>query len=1158
MIMNQKFILGISVVAMLCFAPLTGFAKDRTSAAAADQSAAGQTITVKGVVYDDQGAPLPGAGVVIKGTTKGTTTDLDGNYELRVGANQTLVVSLIGFKDQEVAVNGRGQINVALQSEATSLDDVVVVGYGTVKKANLTGAVDVVEAKTFENRVVAGVDQMMLGAVPSVSMATIDGAPYRNVNNLSGYQIRGIWNTLATSSAAGDYFGSLVLIDGVEGDPASLNPNDIESISVLKDAAASAIYGSRGAYGVMLITTKNPVEQDKVSVTYTGNFNVMTPTAMPDLLTDGVLWSDIKMEAHYGYQERYSNVSNIWPASTSLKVINDGIHDANIQSQLVDGVYTTPAGAYQYYASTDWFKEVFKSHTTSQIHNVSVNGHNGRVSYLLSGRMYDYDGIYVGKSDPYKKYNLRSKIDVKIADWLTIGENIEYAYDDINYGISSSGDGTKAPQALLINYGSPLTPAYNPDGTFTKNGAYILSGLVGDSFDPISYKRKGMTREITNFRTTTSFSTSFFNDTFRIKGDFTRRNRSQVQETKDTGYYYSNGVDAEGNAIMTFSLADNRVGRQSIKKGTTTQNWTNYNISAEYENTFGRNWVKGMVGWNYEKRDRLEETYKKYGLSYWDATAGNPWAFATGVLKDDYSQEKWISHGADDTVLKHWRNAGAFFRVNYSYDERYLLEINGRYDGSSVFVNEYQWGFFPSVSAAWRPTQEHWWHLDPKWISALKFRVSYGELGDCMSAGAYNTEDSFTIVDKTNRVINGNSSYRVYEIPSTSNSKYTWSTLKTTNFGVDASFFNSKLDVTYETFVRRNINMLTAGTAHTDTYGQKDQLGNNADMSTYGWELSIKYNQGFLLAGKPAHVGAHAAISNMFAIVDKFNGNETGSIKAFNYHAGQKLGDVWGYRANGLFQSQEEIDNAFGEGKPYSVHSDLVQQRNSKVFPGDIWLIDIDGSGRVDPGNQTLSEHGDLEIIGNKWARYPFNFGFDLSWGDWYLTANFQGIMHQAFFAYGGFLAINSYGYGNGVMTKWFTKNYWTTDNTDAVFPRLSQGNKLLANSTQTNWNVKYSKFPIDKFMFDSGYINLQSLQFGYNVPRKLLKKVGLSAATVYFSGENLWNWSPFYRTFGRDYDITTLTYAGDDPTEALNWFTGYGMQYPKLRTLSLGVKITY
>ena len=1094
---------------------------------------------------------------------------MDGNYELRVGANQTLVVSFIGFKDQEVAVNGRGQINVALQSEATSLDDVVVVGYGTVKKANLTGAVDVVDSKAFENRVAANVDQMLLGNMPNVGIATIDGAPYRDVNNLSGYQIRGTWNTLAASSAAGDYYGSLVLIDGVEGDPAGLNPNDIESVSVLKDAAASAIYGSRGAYGVMLITTKNAPKEEKVTVTYTGNFNFMTPTAMPDLVTDGELYTRIKGDAYVGYYDKTKTTANVWPASTKLQDINAGYNDAAKQAALVGGVYTTPAGKYEYYGNTNWFDEIYKKHTSSQIHNISVSGNNGKVSYLLSGRYYDYDGIYVGKSDPYKKYNLRSKVNVNITDWLSINENIEYAYDHVDYAISGTGDGQNAPQARMLTYGSPTWPVYNPDGTFTKAGGYILSGLVGDSYDPISYKRKGKEKLTQNFRTSTALNASFFEDTFRLKADFTYRNKNIQFDTKDTGIYYSDSMNpADGTANMSFSLADsgdpesNKIYRQSMKRATTKQDWAEVNAYAEYENTFGRHWLKGMVGYNYEKRNRYNEEFKKYGLDYWDATAENAWNYALGTIKDNGTINEYMKSEPDQFTFKHWRNAGVFFRVNYSYDERYLLEVNGRYDGSSVYVNDYQWGFFPSVSAAWRPTQEHWWHIDPKYISSLKFRLSYGELGDCMSAGAYNTEDTFRIDSGNNRVINGQSPYRVYEVPDKSNYMYTWSTLKTFNVGADASFLNNRLDVSYDYFIRRNVDMLTEGTAHAATYGQDNQMGNNASMSTYGWELTVKFNQPFMLAGKPAHFGVHASIGNNFAIVDEYNGNESGSIAAWKYHKGQRLGDVWGFRSNGLFQSQEEIDNAFtmadGSVKAYNVHKNLKYNDANKIYPGDVWIKDLNGDGTIGYGENTLDDHGDLEIIGNKWARYPFSFGFDFDWGNWYMNANFQGIMHHDFFVYGGFLGINAFGYNYGPMTKWFTDKYWTADNTDALFPRLSIGNKLLSNSTQTNWNVKYSKYPVDRFMFDAGYVNLQSLQFGYNIPRKLLKKIGLSAAKVYFSGENLWNWSPFYRTFGRDYDITTLTYAGDDPTEALNWFTGYGLQYPKLRTLSLGITITY
>ena len=1174
--MNQKFIVRFCLAAALLCGPVLASAYAAPVKADSDQNTSPQTITVRGTVYDDQGAPLPGAGVMVKGTTQGTVTDLDGNYEIRVKPNQTLVITFVGMKDQEIPVGGRTSINAALDSQATTLDDVVVVGYGAIKKANLTGAVDVVDSKAFENRVAANVDQMLQGNMPNVSIATIDGAPYRDVNNLSGYQIRGTWNTLASSSAAGDYFGSLVLIDGVEGDPASLNPNDIESVSVLKDAAASAIYGSRGAYGVMLITTKNAPKDEMVTVTYSGNYNFMTPTATPDLVTDGELYTRVRAEAYYGWYGKYATTQYVWPAKTNLKDINAGYLNSEKQAALVGGVYTTNKGVYEYYGNTDWWKAIFKDHTASQIHNISVSGNNGRVSYLLSGRMYDYDGIYVGKSDPYKKYNLRSKVDIKITDWLSIGENIEYAKDKVDYGISATGDGDpNAPQARAKTYGAPTWPIYNPDGTFTKAGGYILSGLIGDAYDPISYKRKGKTKDVNAFRTSTSLAASFFDNTLRLHADYTYRTKDIVFETKNTGIWYSDGVDpATGEAIMTFSRTDsnntanNDLFLQHIIRNTTSQDWSVVNAYAEYENTFNKHWLKGMVGYNYEKRNRRDESIKKYGLDYWDADADNPWTYAVGTIEKDGSITKYARYSQG--TVKHWRNAGVFFRVNYAFDDRYLLEFNGRYDGSSVYVNQYQWGFFPSASAAWRVSQEHWWKVNPKLISALKFRVSYGVLGDCMSAGAYNTEDTFKIEDVANRVINGASSYRVYKVPDVTNYQYTWSKLKTFNVGVDASFFNNKLDITYDYFVRRNTDMLTEGTEHTSVYGQygeNSNLGNNATMSTYGWELTARFNQPFMLAGRPARFGFHASIGDNYAIVDEYNGNESGSIKAFKYHAGQRLGDVYGLRSNGLFKTQEEIDNAFGQGKPYVIADEDMRyhSKQSDIRVGDLWIKDLNGDYKIDFGNMQLDDMGDLEIVANKWPRFPFSFGFDFEWANWYLSANFQGIIHHDFIAYGGFMPFNLYGNPYGPMTKWGLDKYAKFDengnfiNPDtAILPGLSQGHRLLRDHTQTNWNVKYADFPIDKYIYNAGYVNLQNLQFGYNLPRKLISKIGMTAAKIYFSGENLWNWSPFYKTFGRDFDVTTITYAGDDPTEALNWFTGYGFQYPKLRTFSLGLNVTF
>lgn len=1157
--MNYKLVIRLGVAALLLAAASTvADARRNGGAVAAEQTAAGQVITVTGKVFDAQGQPLPGAGIVVKGTTNGTSADVDGNYSIRVGANQTLVVSFIGFKDQEVSVNGRATINVALQSDATALDETVVIGYGTIKRANLTGAVDVVDSKQFENRVAANVDQMLSGAMPNVYVASMDGAPYRNASNTSGYQIRGSWNTLAASNTAGDNIGSLVLIDGVEGDPSSLNPNDVESVSVLKDAAASAIYGSRGAFGVVLITTKNPTKEEKVTVTYSGNFNFMTPTAMPELLTDGEKYMDIRANANMNYQQRKRTVSNLWPASTNPFDVLDGYRDEAKQAAVVNGVYTKADGSYEYYGNTDWFDQIYKDNTSSQVHNLSVSGNNGRVSYLLSGRYYDYKGIYVGKSDPYRTYNLRSKVNVNITDWLSLGENIEYSDDKIDYAITSEGSGRKSPQSRVQDYGAPVWPVYNNDGTFTKAGAYILSGLIGDAYDPVSYERKGQTRTTTHFRTTTSLEAKFLKDALRIKGDWTYRKKDLNTETKNTGNYFSNGQDDNGDAIMSFSQTGDNVLKQHMLMSENSTVWTVANLTAEYENTFGKHWVKGMAGMNYETRDRYANTYYKYGLGYWDANAGNPWAYATGTLSTNGDVTGVLV--TDGITEKHWRNQGFFFRANYSFDDRYLVELNGRYDGSSVFVNDYQWGFFPSASAAWRPSQEPWWHVDPRYISSLKLRLSYGELGDCMSAGAYNTEDTFSIKEAENRVINGQSPYRYFAIPSSTAYNYTWSTVKTFNVGFDASFLSNRLDITYDYFIKRNIDMLTVGTQHTDTYGQDNQLGNNADMSTYGWELSVKFNQPFMLAGKPANFGISAAIGNNWTIIDRFEGNQDGYITSWNYHKGQRVGKIYGFRSNGLFQNQDQIDNAFGEGKPYKADSKFIQHRvEPYAQPGDIWIKDLDGDGVITYGNQTLDDHGDLDIVADKWPRFPFSFSVDFGWNNWYLNAKFQGVLHQDFIAYGGFLALNAYGKANGPMTKWFVDQYWTPENTDAIFPALSQGNKLFNADQTSNWSARYAKYPIDKYVFDAGYLNLQNLQIGYNVPASLLKKVKLSAARVYFSGENIWNWSPFYRTFGRDYDVTTVTFGGGDPSDGLQWADqGFGFQYPKLRTFSLGITITY
>ena len=1138
--MNQKFIVRFCLAAALLCGPVLVSAYAAPVKADSDQNPSGQTITVRGTVYDDQGAPLPGASVMVKGTTQGTVTDLDGRYSINVRPNQTLVVSFIGMKDQEIPVNGRTSINSALEDAATTLDDVVVVGYGAVKKANLTGAVDVVSQEMFESRPASNVDQMLIGNLPSVNVAITDGAPYRTSY---GYNIRGDFHNIAEVNLPND-FNTLTLIDGVEGDPNLINPNDIESITVLKDAAATAIYGGRGAYGVILVTTKNPTAKDEVKITYSSNFNYMTPLAVPEFLTDGKQYAEIIAAGKIHYRKTENNTANIQVASGKAQAVADEYVD-------YDGVTTTTkAGQYRYHGHTNWWNEIFRTHANSQIHNLSINGNSGNTSYLISGRLYDYDGIYKGAGDDYNTYNIRSKVSAQVLPWLKVTENMDFTYDKVDMAVTTTqGRSLTAPLATLYTYGAPTWEVYNPDGTFSKAGAIVLGGLIGDAAE-----RNRKNKVTKNFGTQTQAVASFFDNTLRFTAEYSYRlKRNDVQQV------FASTIYSQDEGVTRHLDTDANLYRQGVRYQYKSNDYQTVNAWGEYENTFNKLWLKFMTGYNYDQRGYAEGDLRKRGLSYENAIARNPWAFTTGADGDG----KIDDHNYKE---KYWRMGGFFGRLNLGWDERYLLELNARYDGSSSFSPGHQWGFFPSASAAWRVSQEPWWHINPAAISALKFRVSYGWAGDTINASAYGFEETFRSETEEGRVVNGQTTTPYLVYPDEVFSSYTWSTVKKFDAGVDASFFNSKLDLGFDYFITRNVNMLTKAQSHSDVYGSESGKANCADMSTYGWEASIGFHDRFMLAGKPFHVGFRGAIGHNHTIVDKYYGNDGQDI--YGYNPGQELGLVWGFKSNGLFQTQDDIDNAFGTGKPYNAISDLKQNNQGiNAQPGDIWLLDLDGNGQVDYGSESLKinektglpDYGDLVILGNKKPLLQFSFGFDFDWNNWFLSLGFQGRYKQTW-APGGkhmmWAAGNQVAYGP--MTKFYSENYWTPERPDAFYPAPSVGNQIIANH-ENHWNQYGAEFPVDRYTFDIGYINLQSLQFGYSIPKKVIQKINLENVKIFFSGENLWNWSPLYSKIGHDFDVLTINYGGDDYEYGVDWWgTDGGYQYPSMRTYSLGLNITF
>jgi len=1083
---------------------------------------------------------------MIKGSTTGTVTDLDGKYSLPTKQGQTVVVSYIGFKDQEFAA-GKAQQNVALESDSTILDDVVVVGYGSTKKANLTGAVDQVGSEVFEERPVANMQQMLQGAIPNLSANFSDGKPARSTT----FSIRGMANigNLNTSSDG----NALVLIDGVEGDPNLLNPNDIESVSVLKDAASAAIYGSRGPYGVILITTKDPAKnQEKISVSYTANANWGTPTAVPDVITDGLQYAELAAQANYGWNDKYSltalGKTTFYDKSGTACTIDKYVQQYKARLAAGNkGIYdTADNGMYQYYANEDWYSNLYKDSAFSQIHNLSISGNAGKVSYMLSGRLYAYDGLYKYDSDTYKTNNIRAKISAPVFPWLKITENIEYTHDKLHQPVASGTSGTGsvfdgtetfiAPETAVNQFGFPCFPIYNNDGTLTRGGAYVFGSMLN--------KQSYVDVLKTNFRTTTGVELSFFENHFRIKADYTYNSKYQDKSTKKTGVQFS-----EQAGVMTNILDEKKLRQQFLSDAYQNTDTQAVNAYAEYENTWNKHYFKAMAGYNYEEYVRYSHSIAKRGLT---DPAADSYNFCLGEWVDDQYDGKVYKFS---TSFKKRRLSGAFFRLNYNFDERYLIEVDGRYDGSSIFPVGRQWQFFPSVSAGWRVSQEPWWNVNPKAMSNLKIRASYGSTGDTASMGPYNFQETFKQKYYTDtRVIDGSAAMPYLAFPESTNESYSWATVTTTNIGLDLGFLSGKINISGDYYIRKTTDMLVDTANFPETFGSESPKDNCAAMSTYGWEVVASYNDAWMVGGKPFNFGFKFTIGDNYTIIDSYK-NDTGSIDEWAFRAGQMAGEIWGYRSNGLFQTQEQINTAF-DGNPY-VNTLIKTNSAGKTRTGDIWLLDLNGNGKIDKGENTASNPGDREIIGNVCARYNYGFNIDLGWNGIYVSAIFNGVGKQDWSPVGKTLFYGLYGNNSRNMLKWTANNMWSEDNPNALFPRLSATNKYFDGS-YNHWSCYMNQYPVDRYIFNIAYLNLQNLTVGYNLPKNIVSKVKLSGVKVYFSGENLFTYSPFYK-YTKDFDVRTINSHGDDPGTGISWSSGaVGTQYPMLRTFSLGLNITY
>ncbi len=1051
-----------------------------------------QTTSVKGRVTDMiTGAPLQGVSISVNtatGQKTVTTTSLGGDYTISVPEQATaLTFSYTGMETRTEPINGRSAINIQLRSLSQELQQVVVIGYGTQKKANLTGAVDMVTADVLENRSIPNLNQGLQGVLPNLNIRMLDGKP----NQAPRFNIRG-----ATSIGQGG--NALVLIDGVEGDPSIINPSDIGTITILKDAASAAIYGARGAFGVVLITTKNPA-RGKTSITYTNNLSIKSPTSVPDFENDAYIWAKMFAEATVAWENQFPQAVN-----KTLRFSQAYLAELERrQGKGLPDVEVDPiTGEYVYYASTDWYGELYKKNNMSTEHNLTISGSGDKSTFMITGRYYNQEGLFRYNSDDYRMLNIRAKGSIQLYTWLRVDNNTDFSnmnyHNPLNVG---EGGGI---WRNIADEGHPLAPMFNPDGTLTASSAYS----VGDFW----YGKNGIDQDKSIFRNRVSMSADFFNNKLRLKSDFTFQITDNNEKRKQVPVPYSSkpGVIA----YIGTTTNDLRDARARTKYMAT-------NVYTEYENTFGDNhYFKALLGYNYEQSTYNGILAQRNGLIFENANDLNLALGQSILTNGGYEQ---------------WAILGGFSRLNYSFKDRYLFEVNGRYDGSSKFPTNQRYGFFPSVSVGWRVSNESFWNVSNRIISELKIRASYGSLGNG-NIGSYVYQEQFSI-SQLGLILNG------IRPPYTNNPSVlpaglTWETSTTKNLGIDFAMLSNRLHFSGDVYVRQTTDMFTTAVTPPAVFGATAPRGNYADLETKGWEMTLSWNDKMTIASKPFKYDVRLTLADNSAVITKFNNPQN---RLSDYYVGQRVGEIWGYTTVGFFATAEEITK-------HANQKLFLSTSSGQTFPGDIKLLDANGDGVVNPGTGTLDNPGDRSIIGNSSPRYTYGINLSGEYRNFFLSAFIQGVGQQDWWpSTEAGVFWGQYNRPYNKLPRWHLDNHWTPTNTDAYLPRyvsrLANRSGGILREAQT------------RYLQNVAYLRLKNLQLGYNIPVKLLSKISANGARVFVSAENILTFSPLYK-YSKDLDVEST--GPSDQVFNPNGNSGDGYNYPILKSFTFGLSITF
>jgi len=1115
------------------------------------------------VVSAASNEPLLGVTVVVDGNLSNyAVTSADGKFEIQAKMPAVISVSCLGFEGQSIKVTNYSPLVIKLKDDDTLLQDAVVVGFATQKKANLTGAVASVDVnKSLAGRTIPDVGRGLQGAVAGLTVTVPDA----EVGSDAKIKIRGAIGSIEGGSSP------LILLDNVEIPSLQVvNPDDIESISVLKDAASASIYGSKAAFGVVLITTKKGAKTEKINVNYQGNvswanlsksYSVAGINGLQYMMDARAREKDADHTGHYSYDGLYTgsyfrvDMEAIQKAKQHLATY--GHMGANVP--VVYGRdWEYRSGRIYGIRTYNIYDYIIRENAPSTNHNISVNGRVKKTSFNIGLGYVGQSGMFKDGVDTYKKYNASVKVETDVNKWLRVRGGMMYSLREKRYPFITES-GSDGPWIYLYRWSSLMPLGYNEDGEIIRSAQSVIQQSGTQS---IKYNYTNV-----NLGTTLTFTPNW-----HLNADYTFSNQDYIRtlpgsklsaasyrdtpvlrydENGDPIYVNSAGqvVDpSDPEAMRSYKLLwteDYQKGGKTDLYKRTAENsyrhtfnaYTDYDLDIKDSHIF-----KFMVGMNLSTYDSSSQWTQVTGLT--DYT--NPqFAFGTGVWTGG-GDASWQSH------------MGFFGRVNYSYKDKYLLEANIRYDGSSKFPTRLRWKWFPSFSAGWVFTNEGFLQSAKDVLSHGKIRASWGSIGDqTVSSSLY-----ISTLSTSNSNWLGSSGYRfVVGTPSAVSSSITWQTINTLDVGVDLAFFKGQLTLSADWYQRSTLDMIVPSAGINEiTFGGSAPMVNTGDLRTRGWEIEIGYNHLFQ-NGLSINLGA--SVSDYRTVITRY-GSEQGLS---DWYVGKEYGEIWGFKVDRLYQKDDfetDINGNLiyraltpndtndpqclgkmsyilkkGPNGEKPVYQSYYEGSSFKFGPGDVKYVDVDGNGRLERGTRTIGDHGDLVKIGNSTPRYLYSFRLGAAWKGFDINAFFQGVGSRKIWG-DGFLCIAGYKYSDGCMPAAIADDYWTESNTDAWWPAAASGS-----------SGSYNFLVNDRYILNMAYLRLKNLTVGYTLPHILTQKISIEKLRVYFTAENLLTFDHL-RGLPIDPECETGVSMWGSPQGR----TGVGT--PNFKTVSAGLQVTF